>query len=465
MTAFNRDPCIVFVTTCKGRLPHLERTLPQNMADNRDYPACRFVVLDYDSPDDLAGWVGRFQAAVPDGRLVCYSYRNGGAPFHMAHAKNMAHRCGLLEGADVLVNVDADNFTGRGFARFVAGRFRRNPNVFLWANRNQPDPLRYPKGCNGRIAVSADWFLKSGGYNEKYSQWGPDDKDFHFRLRRFGLDACEIPRQYLEVILHHDKMRFREYPEALEAAVSQPSDFQAVSETDTIANFGTFGCGRVYRDFAFSSPVDLAPLPTRIFGIGMHKTATTSLDRALTLLGYDSAHWLDAHWARAIWDQMTATGRSSTLERHYAVCDLPITLLYRELDRGYPGSRFILTVRDEVDWLRSARDHWDRRRNPYRDAWDTDPVTHRLHRALYGRKKFDALVFLERYRRHNREVAEYFAGRDDLLVMDMDGHAAGGHAAGWPELCRFLGRPVPAGPFPRRLVTPGPDAERDGSGI
>ena len=38
----------------------------------------------------------------------------------MAHAKNMAHRLGIIEGADILCNLDADNFTGPGFASYIA---------------------------------------------------------------------------------------------------------------------------------------------------------------------------------------------------------------------------------------------------------------------------------------------------------------------------------------------------------
>lgn len=89
------------------------------------------------------------------------------------------------------------------------------------------------------------------------------------------------------------------------------------------------------------------------------------------------------------------------------------------------------------------RKHWSYEENKYRIQWDTDPFSHRVHQILYGRTDFDSLVFLERYRRHNREVMDYFKDRpSDLLVMDMD------DGAGWPELCGFLGVPVPAEPYP-----------------
>jgi hypothetical protein len=104
-----QSPIIVFVTTCKGRLEHLEKTLPRNISDNADYPNAKFVVLDYGWDQQLAIYIaGHGRESITDGRLAYFiNYEPG--PFHMAHAKNMAHRLGIFEGADILVNLDADN--------------------------------------------------------------------------------------------------------------------------------------------------------------------------------------------------------------------------------------------------------------------------------------------------------------------------------------------------------------------
>jgi hypothetical protein len=465
----NSEPRIVFCTTCKGRLQHVQQTLPRNLVSNARYPNCAFVLLDYNSPDRLLDYLALAQtSAIQSGKLIVYSYPAPG-PFKMAHAKNMAHRLGIIEGADILVNLDADNFTGQNFASYIAEKFTaaENNDVFLWANRKQPSEERYPKGCNGRIVVSRHAFLNAGGYDEKYAAWGPDDKDFNFRLRRLGYIGGEIERKYLDVVLHTDRMRFREYPEA---QVDGGEDLEVIeNETTTIANFGNFGRGVVFRNFG-RDPIELGPLPTRIFGIGMHKTGTTSLHTALQILGYDSAHWKSAHWAKSIWREMTDPGdpmvsqfgmegdrvrdfrhRSPTLERSYALCDLPIPILFRELDAAYPGSKFILTTRNEDRWLTSVKNHWDPSRNKFRAGWDSDPFTHKVHKLLYGQKGFNAELFLARFRQHNADVLDHFRGRgrlDDLLVMDMDANA------GWPQLCGFLRRQIPEIPYPQQFQTP-----------
>jgi hypothetical protein len=285
----------------------------------------------------------------------------------------------------------------------------------------------------------------AGGYDEKYETHSPDDKDFHARIRRLGFESKEVEPRFLQAILHNDKMRFREYPHA-KLAIPTGEDYDVHPE-NTVVNYGDIGCGTVYRNFC-PEPIKIIPIPTRIFGIGMHKTGTTSLHHAFQILGLKSAHWQTAPWAKHVWREASQYGRSQTLEKFYCACDLPIPLVYQQLDKAYPGSKFILTVRDEWAWLKSVSKHWSHDHNQFRSQWDSDVFTHRCHNLLYGRRDFDATTMLERYRRHNAEVLEYFTGREaDLCVMDMDKGAA------WPKLCSFLNAPIPNEPYPHKLKT------------
>jgi hypothetical protein len=261
-----------------------------------------------------------------------------------------------------------------------------------------------------------------------------------------GYAGQEIPPVYLNAIRHGAGLRFKEYPHAQQYE-SQEEVARLSETTDTVVNYGNFGCGTVYRNFD-PKPIELKPLPTRIFGIGLQRTATTSLHKAFEILGYDSFHWNTGALARMIWDEMNAAGKSKTLEQYYALCDTPIPLLYQKLDKAYPHSKFILTVTAEDKWLRSIERLWSYRYNPNRWEWEVYPFTNRIHKALYGQTTFDREVFRARYRKHNAEVKEYFKGRpDDLLVMDMDfGWPIEGNY--WPMLCGFLGKAVPSVPYP-----------------
>jgi hypothetical protein len=449
---------IALCTTCKGRVSHLSQTLPRNLADNAAYPDVKFILVNYASTgheidtDNLADYVRTNHAAeLRSGRLVYYDYPDPG-PFKMSHSKNLSHRLAIREGANILVNVDADNFTHPGFAEYVAREFEEHGNrIFLWAGVVKGRGRRF-RGCSGRISISSNAFLKVGGYDERYDTWGPDDKDFLARLERLGYTAHEMDQGYIESVPHGDGVRFREYPHAF-IDRSEEGSFEGIGFS--IANCGRVGMGRVYRNFGYQ-PIDLGTVPTRIFGIGMHKTATKSLNTALLRLGIDSVHWRNPRKARNIWDEMDIHGHprghhgmrsSRTLEQHYANNDLPIPLLYKELDWSYPNSKFILTVRDDQKWLDSVRRHWDYNENPWRASWDNDCFTHKIHTELYGRKEFDAEIFLARYRRHNAEVIEHFRKNlpGKLLIMNMD------EGAGWRELCTFLDKPIPVGvEYPRK---------------
>jgi hypothetical protein len=287
-----------------------------------------------------------------------------------------------------------------------------------------------------------------------FDTWRGEDMDLMFRLLRMGYVNQDIDPLYLNAIPHGPGLRFQEYPHARQYENDQELGWMR-HRTETVVNSGKIGCGTVYRNFS-AEPVEVKHIPTRVFGIGMHRTATTSLHLAFQILGYDSFHFETGELARDIWDEMNASGRSKTLERYYSLCDVPIPMLYEKLDKAYPGSKFILTVCEEEKWLRSVERLWNPATNPNRGDWDIYPFSNRIHQALYGQTTFDREVFRARYKKHNADVIQYFKGRsfysqnpfkNDLLVMDMDfGWPINGNY--WPMLCAFLGKPTPSVDYP-----------------
>jgi len=455
-------PVVAFCITCGNRLVHLKRTLWKNLQDNQDCPSLKVIVLDYSSTDGLERWIlNDFAEEFATGRLVYYRYP--GAPyFRMAHAKNMAHRLAIREGAEILVSLDADNWTGPSFANWVIDQFGQasidGEAIFLRARENDAGPAggdvsaRQLQGSSGRIVVTAAAFLQAGGYDEFFVYWGPDDKDFSARLTKLGYARHGIPTRYLEAIWHHDLRFAIDQPGAPRKWGDAAPQF-ALRGRDglSVANFGRFGMGGVFRNGS-PNPVVLAAVPTRIFGIGMHRTATTSLTRALHILGLDAAHWESDRWAKSIVNEMDEEGRSLTLEAYYCLSDMPIGYLFVDLDRAYPGSKFILTLRNEEGWLKSVERHWA----SYFEKWQRDWFSNEMHQLIYGQTEFDAEVFLQRYRAHNQQVLDHFKNRpSDLLVMDMD------KGAGWSELCAFVDRPLPDVPYPVLFTSASKDADGD----
>lgn len=168
----------------------------------------------------------------------------------------------------------------------------------------------------------------------------------------------------------------------------------------------------------------------RVFCIGWHKTGTTTLGVALIELGYN------VMGARMDLAQKLLEGKLeevlSEADQVTALQDIPWAALFIELDQRYPGSKFILTVRDEEKWIKSAMNHFGEK-------------YYELHEWLYGVGvlRGNEKIYVDRFRSHYQEVKKYFENRaDDLLVMDVT------KGDGWEKLCDFLEKPIPRKSFP-----------------
>ena len=183
----------------------------------------------------------------------------------------------------------------------------------------------------------------------------------------------------------------------------------------------------------------------KVFGIGLNKTGTTSLHEALTTLGYESLHWGGPALRRLVEVSLAAGDPllSRLDPRFSAFSDiLALSTNFDLLDRQYPGSRFILTVRPVDDWVESRRRHVEsnRRRQAAGD-----------YRG--GFLTVDEDAWRDEWDQHVGRVRAHFAGRDDLLEIDL------GECGGWRPICALLGVAEPASPFP--WVNRGPTGERE----
>ncbi len=168
----------------------------------------------------------------------------------------------------------------------------------------------------------------------------------------------------------------------------------------------------------------------KIFGIGISKTGTLSLASALVVLGYRSIHL-----------PMTL----EQIDLNDAATDITVACRFEELDRLYPGSKFIFTEREMAEWLRSCRYHFTRRIVLEWLSPKTRALIVAARKGMYGTERFDPQTFAKTYLRHREKVFAYFRERPgDLLVMNICG------GDGWNKLCPFLERPVPEQPFPYR---------------
>lgn len=164
----------------------------------------------------------------------------------------------------------------------------------------------------------------------------------------------------------------------------------------------------------------------KIWGIGLSKTGTSSLNSALNLLGIPSIHF-----PRSI----------EQLKEFDGATGIPVALNYKQLDRLYPGSKFILTIRNPSNWLRSskAQQKWlDRVGGDNISDGIIEPIS-----QFYGQREYNPSLWLAAYNLHLKSVMEYFHQREsDFLILDIC------NSQGWSELCSFLDCATPTVPFP-----------------
>src|SRR6056297_2644862 len=106
----------------------------------------------------------------------------------------------------------------------------------------------------------------------------------------------------------------------------------------------------------------------KIFNIGFNKSGTTSLTEAMNILGYKSIHYNKDN--EFIYDLINNNRKNNKklldgLEGFDFFADFQGMKFYKELDKQYPGSKFILTIRELNSWLDSRERHVKRnQKNP-----------------------------------------------------------------------------------------------------
>jgi hypothetical protein len=187
-----------------------------------------------------------------------------------------------------------------------------------------------------------------------------------------------------------------------------------------------------------------SPLPfyRKVLGVGLGRTGTVSLTRALNQLEVSTVHYVSLD--TDLDPERTEAVCRKVLARHQGIAN-GTGLPFERLDRAYPGSRFILTVRDEEDWLASKRSYAERELNKWAQySPERRKVKRAIRERVYGSFEFDPERWLDAYHSHCSWVRSYFKDRPGhLLVLDIPS------GAGWEPLCSFLGATVPEEPFPR----------------
>ncbi len=187
----------------------------------------------------------------------------------------------------------------------------------------------------------------------------------------------------------------------------------------------------------------------KVIGAGFGRTGTDSMKAALEEIGLGPCHHMKElladpdqmqHWRWIAagntpdWDETFANYRSAV--------DWPSAFYWRELAAHFPDARVLLTLRSAESWYES----FSRTILPVLGATTTpDSVGNRvILEGVFGGRAGDRAHAIGVFERNTADVIAAIPP-ERLLVFQV--------GDGWEPLCRFLGKPVPQTPFPRKNST------------
>ncbi|WP_083480833.1 glycosyltransferase family 2 protein [Flavobacterium chungangense] len=191
---------ISFCTVCMNRLSFLKETLPKNIENNLDYGNVEFIVLNYNSTDELDQWINTEMSQYIKQGVLKYIKTSEPEYFLMSHSKNVVSKQAT---GDIVCNVDADNFIGEGFANFINESFLKGENIYLSVDKGTQ------RDCCGRICLKKDDFETLRGYDENMKGYGFEDFDLRNRLELLGRKVVLFPEKFLNALPHSDVERLK----------------------------------------------------------------------------------------------------------------------------------------------------------------------------------------------------------------------------------------------------------------
>jgi len=189
----------------------------------------------------------------------------------------------------------------------------------------------------------------------------------------------------------------------------------------------------------------------KILYVGHGKTGTSTFGTACEVLGYKL--YENDLGLQIAWDNGEHYKLWEVADKYDVFEDYPWPYTYKEFDKQYPNSKFVLGVRDNQDTVKSIiyqsvrdRPQSERTRVSKADYYHY----HYKYIALHEKE------LIEDFDRHNEEVREYFKDRPDDFI-----EVSWWKGDGWKELCEFFDKPIPDLPFPhRKNAYPYPNYER-----
>lgn len=184
-----------------------------------------------------------------------------------------------------------------------------------------------------------------------------------------------------------------------------------------------------------------------VIGAGLGRTGTASLKVALEMLGLGKCHHMSEVFGSPeqidLWVNASngAPDWPAIFEGYGAAVDFPTAAFWRELADFYRDAKIILSLRDPEKWYESTQETiLSPLAAKSMPQMPFAPVIKNIVWPFFDNRIHDRDHMIGAFNRHNEAVKREIA-KDRLLVFDVK--------EGWAPLCAFLGKTIPAEPFPR----------------
>lgn len=183
------SPKYSIISTCKGRLHNLKRSLPEFLKQKNT----EVIVVDYDCPDGTSDYVTQFY---PSTQMVSVVDK---PKFNVSHARNLG---AAQAKGEFLIFLDADVVITEHFVDTIDTQMKDQSFA-----RFGPPAQNSLRGC---CVVQKKDFEKIGGYDELLGGYEGEDLELYVRLRLIGIiDVMLKPTIVLDVIEQNTEERER----------------------------------------------------------------------------------------------------------------------------------------------------------------------------------------------------------------------------------------------------------------
>jgi hypothetical protein len=189
-----------------NRLDELKQALPVIIDMALKSPPIQLAIVDYNSGDGTWEYLMQMEQIWKenkDCRMTLRKFVNG-KYYNSAHARNL---CVQESYGEYIIQLSAEALPTPQFLPYIRSRLESYQPIWMCEN------TKFLGKYSGRFVVCDRYeFMASGGYDERFNLYGPEDKDICYRFHRRGrkfepypVYMCgEIPTNNLRKLINLD---------------------------------------------------------------------------------------------------------------------------------------------------------------------------------------------------------------------------------------------------------------------